>query len=195
MIILNNRSVNNVRRFTRETLATVTTNGEWRRRKVNSKPEHPCSGTSDEVECFFSVMRDAIGRNFTTKQVRYGFRKVCGEFTKRLDDDLPFFYHTSAHTRFQEGPLAEFDVPSSHPRKQVRPPRRELPAAFAPRRATMPVKGSFLYVLGFIMCLLNCHLHPQALFMYLNIHTCNYQFYDVTSVYFFEMFIFFHVRI
>ena len=67
---------------------------------------------------------------------------MCGEFTKRLDDDLPFIYHTSAHTRFQEGPLGEFDVPSSHPRKQVRPPRCELPAAFAPRRATMPVKGS-----------------------------------------------------
>ena len=31
----------------------------------------------------FSVMRDTIGRDFTTKQVKCGFRKICNEFVKR----------------------------------------------------------------------------------------------------------------
>ncbi len=101
------------------------------------------SGTSDDVECFFSVMRDTIGRDFTVKQVKYGFRIVCNEFMKRLDSDLPFYYHTSSHTRFYEGPLIEFDKPKSkEKRKGWHIPRREQSAAFAPRRATMPVRGS-----------------------------------------------------
>lgn len=88
-------------------------------------------------------MRDTIGRDFTTKQVKYGFRKICKEFVKRLDSKLPFYYHTSTHTRFQEGPLANFDEPSNkRQRKGRHVPRREQPSAFAPRRATMPVKGS-----------------------------------------------------
>ena len=54
------------------------------------------------LNAFFSVMRDTIGHDFT------GFRKICNE---RLDSDLPFYYHTSSHTRFQEGPLLVFDKP------------------------------------------------------------------------------------
>ena len=95
------------------------------------------------MECFFSVLRDTIGRNFTTKQVRFGFRKACVEFKKQLDPDLPFYYHASSHSRFYEGPLADFNV--SNPKKKQKfrtAPRREQPAAFAPRRATMPVRGS-----------------------------------------------------
>ncbi len=56
----------------------------------NRKVEHPRASTSDDVECFFSVMRDSIGRNFTTKQVKFGFRKVCAEYSVHLDPDLPF---------------------------------------------------------------------------------------------------------
>ena len=51
-------------------------------------------------------MRDTIGANFTTKQVKFGFRKVSLEFEKRLDPQLPFYYHTSTHTRFSEGPIS-----------------------------------------------------------------------------------------
>ena len=65
---------------------------------------------SDDAECFFSVMRDAIGQNFTTKQVKYGFRKVCTEFMKQLDPDLPFYYHTSSHTRYSEGRLPDYKL-------------------------------------------------------------------------------------
>ena len=89
------------------------------------------------------MLRDAIGKNFTSKQVQFRFRKVCLEFCKRLDPDLPFYYHTSSHTRYSEGPLASFDQMSTKmKRKNKRLPRREQTAAFAGRRATMPVHGS-----------------------------------------------------
>lgn len=88
-------------------------------------------------------MRDTIGANFTTKQLKFGFRKVTLEFEKRLDPHLPFYYHTSSHTRFSEGPLPTFNVASTKPkRKGKRVPRRELPQAFATRHATLPVHGS-----------------------------------------------------
>ena len=143
------RSLNNVLGFSKETLVALITNiegREWQRcynSNMGRTPDHPRASSTDDVECFFSVMRDSIGRNFTTKQVKYGFRKVCAEFTKRMDPNLPFYYHTSAHSRFYEGPLPEFNEGSKKPRrKSGRVPRREQPAAFAPRRATMPVRGT-----------------------------------------------------
>lgn len=65
--------------------------------------ENPRSSTTDDVECFFSVMRDMIGQHFTVQQARYNWRKVCLEFYKRLDPELPFFYYTSSHDQFYEG--------------------------------------------------------------------------------------------
>ena len=57
--------------------------------------------------------------------------------------DLPFFYHTSSHSRFSEGPLPDFNAPSRRQRRKAkRLPRRELPTALAARRATLPVHGS-----------------------------------------------------
>ena len=141
------RSISNVLGFSRETLVAVIANiesREWRRIeniRNKRKPEHPRARSTDDVECLFSIMRDSIGKNFTTKEVKVGFRKVCSEFTKRLDPDLPFYYHTSSHTCFYEGPLPDFSEPPKQ-QKQKRVPRREQPAAFAPRRATMPVRGS-----------------------------------------------------
>ena len=143
------RRIDGVVGFSRETLVAVVANietREWRRvDNITNKrqPEHPRASSTDDVECFFSVMRDSIGHNFTTKQVKFGFRKACAEFTKRLDPDLPFYYHTSSHTRFYEGPMPNFSEPGSTvKRKSGRPPRREQPAAFVTRRATMPVRGS-----------------------------------------------------
>ena len=140
--------LNNVCGFSRETLVAVITNiegHEWRRRETlnrGGKAEHPRASSTDDVECFFSMMRDTLGQNFSTKEVGFGFRKVCFEFSKRLNPDLPFYYHTSSHTRYYEGPLPEFNVPARKPRKTSRAPRREQPSVFAPRRATMPVRGS-----------------------------------------------------
>ena len=34
----------------------------------NLPPEHPRACTTDDVECFFSVMRDTVGRDFSLKQ-------------------------------------------------------------------------------------------------------------------------------
>ena len=93
------------------------------------------------LNVFFSMMRDTIGRNFTTKEVKYGIRKVYAEFVKRVDPDLPYYYHTSCHQRYYEGTLPSFDLPSKKAAK-LRVPRREQPAAFGTRCATMPVRGS-----------------------------------------------------
>ena len=53
------------------------------------------------LSAFFSMMSDSIGRNFTTKEIKYGFRKISVEFSKRfkrLDPGLPCFYYTSSHS-------------------------------------------------------------------------------------------------
>lgn len=70
--------------FTREVVTALAADietREWRRRD-NVIPEHPRASTTDDVECFFSVMRDQIGLNFTLKQVQFAWRKVCLEFQK-----------------------------------------------------------------------------------------------------------------
>lgn len=38
--------------------------------------EHPRSSTTDDVECFFSVMRDAAGWNFTQEHAQVQFWKI-----------------------------------------------------------------------------------------------------------------------
>ncbi len=69
------REVNNIRGFTRETLSALLVNIESRewRRQFNAEntipPEHPRASTTDDVECFFSVLRDMVGRDFTYKEV------------------------------------------------------------------------------------------------------------------------------
>ena len=45
-------------------------------------PEHPRASTTDDIECFFSMMRDFVVQHFTVKQVQYEFRKLCLEFSK-----------------------------------------------------------------------------------------------------------------
>ena len=117
---------------------------EWRRCH-GEYPEHPRSSTTDDVECFFSVLRDMVGLNFTVKQAQIGWRKVCIEFEKRIDDKLPYYYFTSAHDRFYEGERPSFDQPSDrkHP---SRLPRSEQAAitSLASGRATLPVRQTSL---------------------------------------------------
>ena len=65
-----------MRGFTRETLIALAADIEtrqWRRgfNLMNGIPvEHPRSSTTDYVECFFSVVRDTVGKDFTLKQVQ-----------------------------------------------------------------------------------------------------------------------------
>lgn len=54
------------------------------------------------------------------------------EFSKRLNRDLPFYYHTSAHQRFFEGDRPDFSEPRLEPRVQ-RAARRELMTAVGGR--------------------------------------------------------------
>ena len=69
------RSISSVLGFSRESLVAVIANiesREWRRIdniRNKRKPEHPRASSTDDVECFFSVLRDSIGKNFTTKEV------------------------------------------------------------------------------------------------------------------------------
>jgi len=106
----------------------------------NLRPEHPRACSTDDVECFFSVLRDTVGSDFSLKRVRHAWKHACLEFTKRTDPKLPFYYYTSAHDRFHEGPRPHFDVPSRKKPHRVR--RSELLAGQAPGRTTLPVPGS-----------------------------------------------------
>ena len=145
--VLPSRDLSTVLGFSRETLIALVTNiegREWQRREcaINKESlEHPRASTTDDVECFFIMMRDSIGQNFTIKEVKFGMRKIICEFSKRVDPALPFYYHTSSHHQYYEGPHPEFDKPSKKA-KDKRVPRKEQLSAFAPRRATMPVRGS-----------------------------------------------------
>ena len=144
------REINNIRGFSRETLLALTTtieSREWVRRKNaidGHVPEHPRASSTDDVECFFSQLRNMIGSHFTVKDVRYGWRKTCLEFAKRLDRQLPFFYYTSKHERFVEGDRPSFNVyqqPTRNPRHQ-RVRRREQPGNLAVGRTTMVMAGA-----------------------------------------------------
>ena len=55
--------------------------GEYRR-NTGVIPGHPGSSSTDDVVCFFSIMMDQIGANFTPKQVQYAWRKICVEYQK-----------------------------------------------------------------------------------------------------------------
>ena len=142
-----NRPIYKILGFSKENLVALITNIEGREfgRRLNclNKPEHPRASTSDDVECLFSMMRDALGQNFTSKEMQYGFRKVAFGFAKRLDPELPFYYHTATHSHYSEGPLKAFDEPSKKT-KASRVPRRELSSAavFSSRRAQLPVHRS-----------------------------------------------------
>ena len=120
---------------------------EWKRQRnagAGLPPEHPRASTTDDVECFFSVLRDMVGGDFTLKNVQYEWRKACNEFTKRQDPDLPFYYFTSSHDRFYEGPRPSFDVPQAskqNPRHQ-RARRSEQLGTLVSGRASLPVAGA-----------------------------------------------------
>ena len=64
------RTINNVRGFTRETtiaLLTTIESTEWMRKQATKglvPVEHPRASTTDDVECFFSMMRDLLGSSF-----------------------------------------------------------------------------------------------------------------------------------
>ena len=142
------RPVNSICGFTQETLNAMAANIEGRefRRQFlcqrNLPPEHPCACSTGDIECFFSVMRDTLGSDFALKRVLYAWRRLCIEFSKRVDPHLPFYYYTSAHGRFYEAPRPSFSVPSQQPRQAQRPRQREMLAGHNLGRTTLPTPGS-----------------------------------------------------
>jgi len=69
------RNISNVRGFTRETLVALAANIESRewRRQYNAKDripaEHPRATSTDDAECFFSMLQNTVGKDFTLKEV------------------------------------------------------------------------------------------------------------------------------
>ena len=122
---------------------------EWRCREIAQSQvdtlEHPRASNTDDVECFFSILRDHVGTNFALKQVKFAWRKVCVKFQ---DPSLPFHYLTSSHDRFYEGPHPSFNEPRKK-KKSKRVPKGEQIASFTSGQATLPVRGS-LYNHSFI---------------------------------------------
>ena len=69
------RDVSRIQGFTREVLVALIADVESRnwRDAFNAQngipPEQPRSSTSEDIECFFSVLHDMVGKSFTLKQV------------------------------------------------------------------------------------------------------------------------------
>ena len=69
------RDVSRVRGLTRDCLMAIVADIEtrnWRQEfnaANNFPPEHPRSSTTDDIECFFSILRGTVGKHFTLKQV------------------------------------------------------------------------------------------------------------------------------
>ena len=63
------------------------------------------------------------------------------EFTKRMDPDLPFYYHTS-HGRFYEDSMPDFNQVPPKARQPRRAPRRELLGSNVGRRVTLAQRGA-----------------------------------------------------
>ena len=80
--VYSHRSVTGVQGFSRETLVALFANiksRQWRcayNAKDGILPEHPRASTTDDVECFFSVLRDSVGKDFTLQQVKM-VRSFC----------------------------------------------------------------------------------------------------------------------
>ena len=97
------RSLSSVLGFSKETLIAVVTKiegREWHRQDCASKNrplEHPRASSTDDMECFFSLIRDSIGQNFMIKEAKLGIHKFVGKFSKQADPALPFIiihHHT-----------------------------------------------------------------------------------------------------
>jgi len=134
-------------RFSQETLNALLADiegREWRQMHnelVGIPFEHPRSSTTDDVECFFSILRDTIGANFTLKEVKYIWRKACVEMAKRLDPELFYYYYTALHDRFYKGEIPSFEV-SVSPKTVRKPQHRELISSLVSGHATLQVSGS-----------------------------------------------------
>lgn len=83
------RPIKGIRGFSRETVIALLTNiesQEYVRRQhlqQNESPEHPRASSTDDVECFFSVLHNQLGLNYNLKAIQNRWRVICNEFTKK----------------------------------------------------------------------------------------------------------------
>ena len=72
--------MDDIRGFTRELFVEVTTNIESQElRRAQNRflgPEHPRAATSDDVECFISILHYKLGRKFTLKRFEEQWPKL-----------------------------------------------------------------------------------------------------------------------
>ena len=83
-------------------------------------------------------------------QVYYCWRKATEEFIKRMDPDLPLYYHTSGRNWYYTDLMPDF---CTKPAKQKKPtciPRYELLGAS--NRITLAVRGDLQSAQNFITC-------------------------------------------
>ena len=106
--------------------------------------EHPRASTSDDDECFFSVLHEQLGNACTLKNVQSEWRVLCHEFGKRLDPYLPFYYYTSSKNRFHQGDKPDFDKKSGNVTRleKMKVARREHVGRAVIGRASMIVRGT-----------------------------------------------------
>ena len=144
-------ATHNVSRLTRETVVGLIANLtslELRRAEYVSHdlpPEHPRSGTSDDVECFISVLHEMLGDIFDLKEFYDSYPKIMTEFDKRIDRDIRFYYWTGHKHRFRNFALPNFNQPSASGTERldrVVISRCADPGVFVARRADLPVRGA-----------------------------------------------------
>ena len=72
--------------------------------------------------------------------VQNEMKKVCIEYNKCQDPNLPYYYHTSSHEGYYEGERLQFcGPPERHREKRI--PCREQPGVLVPGRASLAVHG------------------------------------------------------
>ena len=82
----------------------------------------------------------AIMLLFLSATSLFAWRKICREFRKRFDPEVLYCYCTTAHDRFYEDVMPDFNTKSS--KKQRLLPRRELLRQDVGRRTTFAVHGA-----------------------------------------------------
>ncbi|XP_066296437.1 uncharacterized protein [Branchiostoma lanceolatum] len=146
-----NRRVERLCGFSRETIIGITSNidSQERRRLQNEEigfHEHPRAGTTDDVECFFSILHHkSRGQLVTLKEFKYYWRKLVKQFCERMDTDRPYYYW-SLNERYTEDERPSFDerpegddhVPRLH---QLHIRSREDSSILAAGRAFLPAKN------------------------------------------------------
>ena len=138
-------ATHNIRGLTRETVVDLIANltsFELRRAEYVSRdlpPEHPRSGTNDDVECFISVLHEMLGDIFDLKE--FYDPKIMTEFDKRIDRDIRSYYWTRHKHRSRNFALPNFSQPSERPDRVVIS-RRADPGVSVARTADLPVRGA-----------------------------------------------------